>query len=312
MHSHGGHSHDTSHLGDARLVWAIVLNLLLSVIEVVVGVIAGSLSLIADAAHNFNDCMSLVVTLVARKISRKEADDRRTFGYRRAEVIGAFLNLILLTLIGFYLIYEAVTRYFDPQEVHGWPMIIAASVALVVDVATVLFLAAMRHGNINLRAGFLHKIADALASVAVIVGGVLILLKGWYIVDLLITIGLAIYILYHSLLLLKPTVAILMESVPADVNLDELVIEIQSIDGVQEMHHIHIWELDESHRALEAHIVINTEDVKQMESIKLAIKHQLHDKYTIQHSTLEFEFSGTTCHSPTHTDPHTQNNHTNC
>lgn len=304
MHNHAGHTHDTSQLGDGRLVWAIVLNLLLSVVEVVVGVISGSLSLIADAAHNFNDCMSLVVTLVARKISRKEADEHRTFGYRRAEVIGAFLNLILLAIIGLYLIYEAVHRYFNPQEVHGWPMIIAASVALAVDVATVLFLFAMRKGNINLRAGFLHKVADALASVAVIVGGIFILLKGWQIVDLLVTIVLAIYILYHSLVLLKPTVAILMESVPADVNLEELAAEIPSIDGVQEIHHIHIWELDEHHRALEAHIVIDADDVQEMETIKREIKKRLQHQYAIQHSTLEFEFAGVSCHIADHMNCH--------
>lgn len=305
MSKHGGHSHDTSHLSDARLVWAIALNLLLSVVEVVVGLMAGSLSLIADAAHNFNDCMSLVVTLVARRISRKEADNRRTFGYRRAEVIGAFLNLILLTIIGFYLIYEAVTRYFNPQEVQGWPMIIAASVALVVDVATVMFLSAMRKGSINLRAGFLHKIADALASVAVIVGGILILLKGWHIVDLLITIALAAYILYHSISLLKPTVAILMESVPADVDLDDLASVVSSIEGVNDIHHIHIWELDEDHRALEAHIVIDAEAVEQMEEIKQAVKQRLREQYSIQHSTLEFEFTGVTCPSPAHPAPDT-------
>ena len=300
MSKHAGHSHDTSHLSDARLVWAIALNLLLSIVEFVIGFVSGSLSLIADAAHNFNDCMSLVVTLIARIISRKEADRRRTFGYQRAEVIGAFVNLLMLAAIGLYLLYEAVVRYFNPQEVQGWPMIIAAGIALVVDLATVVFLQGMAKGGINLRAGFLHKIADALASVGVIIGGVLILLKGWYVVDLVITVAIAGFILWQSLSLLKPTIAILMESVPVDVDVDALSEDIASIDGVLDLHHIHIWELDEEHRVMEAHIVIETKDINQMEQIKVAIKQRLQERHSIQHSTLEFEFAGGSCPSPKH------------
>jgi cobalt-zinc-cadmium efflux system protein len=143
----------------------------------VVSVLSGSLSLIADAVHDFSDCMAPAITLVARMVSRKEADHRRIFAYRRAEAIGEVVDL-LLTLVGLYVLYEAVSRYVGSQDVTGWLMVIVASIAFAVDLATVLFLYGMSDGTVNLPAGFLHKLADALASVGVIFGGVVILLKG--------------------------------------------------------------------------------------------------------------------------------------
>ena len=272
MGDHSGHSHDTKNVSDARLVWAIAINLLLSVVEIVVGIFANSLSLLADAAHNFNDCATLAIALIARIISRRDADKRRTFGYRRAEVIGAFINLLLLTIVGLYLIYEAVARYFHPEEAQGWPMIVAATVALVVDLGTVGLLYGMAKGSINLRAGFLHNIADALASVGVIIGGVVILLWQWYIADLIITVVIAGYILWQSISLFRPTIATLMESVPSDIDLNELIAAMTAVEGVTDIHHVHVWELDEHHRALEAHVEIARKDHIDQEEIKLTLK----------------------------------------
>ncbi len=150
MNHHCSHTHDVSHVSDGRLTWAIALNLLLSVIEAIAGVLFGSLSLIADAVHNLSDCLSLMVALIARIVSRKSADKRRTFGYRRAEVLGAFVNLLLLSILGLYLLYEAVVRFFfSPTVVLGWPMILAATIALIVDVATAIFLREMAKGSIE-------------------------------------------------------------------------------------------------------------------------------------------------------------------
>ena len=268
---------------DRRLVLAIAINLFLSIIEVVAGVLAGSLSLLADALHNFNDCASLVITLVARKIARKQADYRRTFGYLRAEVLGALINLIFVILVGLYLLYEAVSRYLDPREVSGWPLIIAAGVALVVDLGTVALLYSMSKGSLNLKAGFLHKLSDALASIGVIVAGIVILLWRTYVVDLIITVAIATYILWQSATLLKGVVRILMESVPEDIRLEDVISSIRKVNRVKDVHHLHIWQLDEQHRALEAHIVISKEDAERINEVKQTIKDQLRKEFDVAH-----------------------------
>jgi len=289
MHDHH-HHHDTDSLSDKRLIVAISINLLLSVIELIAGILAGSLSLIADAAHNFNDCMSLVVTLVARMISRKEADRYRTFGYRRAEVIGAFINLMLLLMVGIYLFAEAIGRLFHPVEIESGYMIAAATVALIIDLGTVFILLDMRKGSINLRAGFLHKLSDAAASVAVIIGGILIWAYQWYLVDLILSVMIASYISWQSILMLRPTIAILMQSVPNDIDIEKLIARLRMTEGVEDVHHVHVWELDEHHRALEAHVLIARNEIALMESSKHQLKRKLLEEFQIQHSTLEFEF----------------------
>ena len=154
------------------------LNLLLTVVEAVAGLLAGSLALLADALHNFNDCGSLVIALIARRIGRLPSDDRRTFGYRRAEIIGALINLTILVVIGLYLVYEAIARFFQPQEIDGWIVVGVAAVALVIDVATAALLFAMSRGNLNLRAAYLHNLGDAASSVGVIIAGAAILWFG--------------------------------------------------------------------------------------------------------------------------------------
>ena len=300
MNHHDHHHHDTDNLSDGRLIWAIFFNLLLSVAEVAAGLFSGSLSLLADAAHNFNDCMSLVIALIARRIARKQPDERRTFGYRRAEVIGAFVNLILLIIVGIYLMGESVSRFITPEHVLGWPMIITAGIALVVDLATVFLLWDMSKGSVNLKAGFLHNLSDALASVGVIIGGVLILLYQWYIVDVLITVVISSYILWQSYGLLRPTIAMLMQSVPVDIDVTHVIETLSQVDGVENIHHVHVWELDEQHRALEAHVVLGHSDPQLMAEAKRTLKQRLHDEFSIQHSTLEFEFPGCDCDDQEH------------
>jgi cobalt-zinc-cadmium efflux system protein len=280
------------HLSDSRIWLAIALNLLLTVVQVAAGVLAGSLALLADALHNFNDCASLVIALVARRIGRRPSDQRRTFGYRRAETIGALINLTILVVVGLYLVYEAVFRFFAPREIDGWVVVIVAVVALVVDVATTLLLLAMSRGNLNLRAAFLHNLGDALTSLGVILAGVAILWWGAYWVDTAVTLVIAAYILWQSLALMARSIHILMESVPVDVALDDVVAELQAVADVREIHHVHIWELDERHRALEAHVVVADEHLARWPQIKHQIKRRLGEAFGIHHSTLEFETPG--------------------
>jgi cobalt-zinc-cadmium efflux system protein len=286
------HSHGSDHLSDRRLVVAIGLNLLLTVVEAVAGVLAGSLALLADALHNFSDCGSLIIALIARRIGRLPSDDRRTFGYRRAEIIGALINLTVLVVIGLYLVYEAIVRIFQPREIDGWIVVIVAAVALAIDVATAALLYAMSLGNLNLRAAYLHNLGDAFSSVGVILAGAAVLWFGASWVDPVITLIIAGFILWQSVTMMRRSIHILMQGAPADVDSSELVRELQTIPGVVEIHHLHVWELDEEHRALEAHVVVDELHLARWTEIKREIKRRLAERFHIHHSTVEFESPG--------------------
>jgi cobalt-zinc-cadmium efflux system protein len=281
------HHHGLDKIGDRRLVLAITINLLLTVVQIIGGIVSASLSLIADALHNFSDASALLIAYAARKIGRQPADHFRTFGYKRAEVIAALINLVILLVLGFYLVYEALWRIVEPQEVAGMTVIILATIALAIDLVTAFLIYTMAGNSINMRAAFIHNMTDALSSVGVIVAGILIFYYQWYWADTVITLLIAAYVLYHALRLLPGTIHILMEGAPPGIGVDEVVETMMSVDGVSNVHHIHLWQLDEHRNALEAHVVID--DFNHTEEIKQQIKAELNSGYSISHSTLEFE-----------------------
>ncbi len=274
-------------MGDRRLFVAITINMLLTLAQIIGGIVSGSLALIADALHNFSDAASLLIALVARKIGRQPADHFKTFGYKRAEVIAALINLVTLVIVGLYLIYEALWRIYEPQIIEGWMVIIVAGIALLVDIATALLTYTMSKKSINMRAAFLHNVSDALASVGVIVAGTFIILYEWYWTDTLLTLLIAGYVLYQAVTLLPRTIHILMQGAPEGVTVDEVIKTMEGVDGVSNVHHLHIWQLDEHSNALEAHVVIA--DFSQSAAVKRALKSELEQRYAITHSTLEFE-----------------------
>lgn len=296
MASDHQHSHESEGVSDRVLLWSVIINVALSVFEFAAGAIAGSVALMADALHNTNDAAALLIAYIARKIAGKGADDDFTFGYRRAELIGAMIQLTALIVVGLYLIYEAVQRFFVPEPLLGGWIMAAAGVALLVDVVTAWLLWAMSKGSLNVRAAFLHNLTDAGASVAVLLGGAAVLWLGWNWVDPLLTLVIAGYILLMSFGLLRRTSVILMEGTPAGVSIDTVKKAVEAIDGVLDMHHIHIWALDEHRRALEAHLVI-AEDLcmSELEAFKAEVKRLLEDRFEIVHSTLELEAAGTDC-----------------
>ncbi|GAA4468083.1 cation diffusion facilitator family transporter [Novipirellula rosea] len=276
-------------MSDSRLLCAVLLNQLLTLGQVIAGTVSGSVALLSDAAHNFNDANSLLIAYVARRISKKDANERYTFGYRRAEMIGATINLTLLAMIGLFLVYEGIKRLFLPQEIVGWLMAVTAIVAFVVDVGTAQLLWAMSRGSLNVRAAFIHNIVDAAGSVVVLLGAIAILWLDWMRVDPVITLLIASYVLWQVCKMLPPATRILMEGAPPTLNLQALIESVQQVSGVVGLHHLHVWELDERHRAMEAHVVIADERAAELESIKDRIKVCLADRYDIGHSTLEFD-----------------------
>lgn len=284
---HDHHQHDIEIMGDRRLGWAIAINMVLTVAQIIGGIISGSLALIADALHNFSDAASLLIAWVARKIGRQPPDYFKTFGYKRAEVIAALINLVILAIVGLYLIYEALWRFYTPQAIEGWTVVIVAGVALIIDIATAILTYSMSKHSLNIRAAFLHNVSDALASVGVVIAGSLILLYDWYWADTLLTLLIAGYVLYQAATLLPSTLHILMEGTPENISLEDVVNIMQYVEGVSNIHHVHLWQLDEHKNALEAHVVID--DFSQLEAIKITLKTKLEQKFSIVHSTLEFE-----------------------
>lgn len=289
-HDHG-HANIDPNSGDRRVAIAIWANGLLTVAQIVGGILSGSLALIADALHNFSDMASLVIAFAARKIARRPADERMTFGYGRVEIVAALINYTTLIVIGFYLIYEGGMRMIDPPEVMGWTVVILGGIALVVDTLTAMLTYSMQKGSVNIRALFLHNLSDALASVAVIVGGTLIILYDMRWVDPAITIGIALYILYLSFTEIGGPIRTLMLGSPPDIDGNDVVRAIQSVDGVVDVLHVHLWQMQENAAALDCHIVVERDRMGEADKINENVKSVLHERFSIEHSTLEFEAS---------------------
>ncbi|HEX6982488.1 MAG TPA: cation diffusion facilitator family transporter [Balneolaceae bacterium] len=286
---HHGHSHGEGQT-EGRLWISIFLNLGITLAEFIGGLISGSLSLLSDALHNLNDTTSLGVSLVARKVSKKEANREKTFGYQRAEIIGAFINLITLVIIALFLIKEGIERFYNPQPVDGMVMFIVAIAGLFGNLITAVLLHKSSKENINMRSAYIHIVSDALSSVGVIIAGILIMQYQWYIVDTILTLVIASYILWQSYLMLRETIDILMESSPSELELPSIQSAMSKINGVLDVHHLHVWRLDEHNILLESHVVIDENQLSQMETIKSNLKHLLSSDFSIHHSTLEFEF----------------------
>lgn len=286
-HGHHHHHGDPSEIGEKRLWWAVGANLLLTVAQVIGGIISGSLSLVADALHNFSDAASLLIALVAIRIGRKPPDQFKTFGYKRAETIAALINLTTLIIIGLYLCYEAIIRFITPEPIIGWTVIIVASVALIVDIFTAFLTYSQSKTSMNIKAAFLHNVTDALASVGVIITGTLILLYDWVWTDAAMTLVISGYVLWQGFTEVPKVIHLLMEGTPEHIDINKVIQIMEQQEGVNDVHHVHVWQLDEHRNALEAHVVI--EESKNMDNIKANLKRDLQDKFDIQHSTLEFE-----------------------
>jgi len=288
-HDHAGHAHLDPESGDRRVSLAIWANALLTVAQVLGGLVSGSLALIADALHNFSDMASLVIAFAARKIARRPADARMTFGYSRIEVVAALINYTTLIIVGLYLVYEGGMRLIEPPEIEGWTVVSLGAVALVVDALTAWLTFSMQKGSVNIRALFLHNLSDALASVGVVAGGALILLYGWWIVDPLVTLVIAGYILWISAREIGGPVRTLMLGSPPGIDNAAVIDAVRGIDGVADVHHVHLWQMQENEAALDCHVVLTASGWQRAEEAKDAIKRMLVERFAITHSTLEFE-----------------------
>jgi cobalt-zinc-cadmium efflux system protein len=274
-----------------NLVISILLNLLITIAQIVGGIISGSLALISDALHNFSDVLSLIFSYVAHRLSRRKASINNTFGYKRAELIAAFINASTLVIVAFILIYGAVERFLNPHPIQSGLVIWLALLGIVVNGLSVIFLRKDAEHNLNMKSAYLHLLTDMMASVAVLVGGLLMQFYGWFWVDSVMTIAIALYLIVVGLKLLVTSTKMLMLFTPDFIDIKELVREVHKIPGVKKLHHIHVWHLNDEELHLEAHLDC-TEDIKMSEFNELLnqIEQVLFQQFNINHINIQPEF----------------------
>lgn len=270
---------------------SILLNLVITIAQIVGGIISGSLALFSDALHNFSDVLSLVFSLIAHKLSRRKASIDQTFGYKRAELIAAFINAITLVIVALFLVYEASTRLFHPEPIKSGLVIWLAILGIIVNGGSVLLLKKDSEHNLNMKSAYLHLLTDMMASVAVLVGGLLMKFYGWFWVDSVMTLLIAFYLIYVSYDLIKSATKMLMLFTPDFIDIKELVREVHKIKGVNKLHHIHVWHLNDEELHLEAHLDCS-EDIKMSEFNELLNKVEvvLFEKFNINHINIQPEF----------------------
>jgi cobalt-zinc-cadmium efflux system protein len=286
------HSHDHGALSGKRLLFSIILNILITISQVVGGLISGSLALISDAVHNLSDVMSLIISYGANLLSNKKKQTQyQTFGYKRAEIIAAFINSASLIVIAVFLAIEAIKRLSEPQEIMSEIVIWLALIAIAGNGLSVLLLKKDAGHNINMRAAYLHLISDLLTSVAVLIGGVLIKFYGIYWLDAILTILISVYLLFMGWNIFLDSLKILMLFAPKDINIEDIQKEILIIDEIENIHHVHVWHLNDKDIHFEAHIEFK-EDIKLSEFDKICnqVEQILAEKFNIRHSNLQPEF----------------------
>ena len=290
-HSHN-HSHNQKDLQGRKLLISIVLNIVITVAQVIGGLVSGSLSLLSDALHNFSDVISLLVSYIAAKLSKQKASINRTFGYKRAEILAAFINASTLVIVAILLIIEAIKRFTDPQEVESNLVIWLSLIAIIGNGLSVLLLRKDSKNSINMRSAYLHLLTDMLASVAVLIGGLLMKYYQLFWVDSLLTLLIALYLIWVGYDLLKTSTKMLMLFTPDDINIKEVVRAVNKLPKVNKIHHVHIWNLSDEELHLEAHLDLE-EDISTTEfnELLLEIENVLHKEFSINHVTIQPEYN---------------------
>ncbi|WP_420603544.1 cation diffusion facilitator family transporter [Flagellimonas sp.] len=290
-HHHHGHSHSHNDLKGRNLLISIVLNIVITVSQVIGGLISGSLALLSDALHNFSDVLSLIVSYVATLLGRKKASTLKTFGYKRAEILAAFINAATLVVVAIILMIEAVERLYEPQEIASNLVIWLALVGILANGFSVLLLKKDSEDNMNMKSAYLHLLTDMMASVAVLIGGLLMKFFQVYWVDAVLTMAIGIYLIYMGYDLLKESTKVLMLFTPKSIEVKKIVESICALEPIKNVHHVHIWQLNEEEIHMEAHIDFK-EDIKlsEFDKILVDIEEHVYHKHGINHVNIQPEF----------------------
>lgn len=289
-HQHS-HHHASSETQGRNLLISILLNIGITLAQAIGGLISGSLSLLSDALHNFSDVISLVISYIANRLSKKNASHHKTFGYKRAEIIAAFVNASTLMIISGLLMVEAVQRFMDPQKIEAGLVIWLSILAIAGNGFSVWLLKTDRDRNMNIRSAYLHLLTDMMASFAVLIGGLLMKYYQLFWIDSVLTFAIAVYLIVVGFDLLKSSFHVLMHFAPEDMAVDDIVKNICTLSQVKNVHHVHIWQLNDDEVHLEAHVDFNTNiDLSEFDRVLEKIEKMVHHDFGINHVTIQPEF----------------------
>jgi cobalt-zinc-cadmium efflux system protein len=294
-HHHNHHHHEhaaVDNMTGKKLFLTIILNFIITAAQIVGGILSNSLALFSDALHNLSDGVAVLLAWIAYRLGKKPGTPRQTFGFRRSEILAAFINSVALIAISVYLIVEAAQRFTDTTPVDGGIMLWMGIIGLVANVFSVLLLQKDKGSNINVRAAYLHLLGDALTSMAVIIGAIVIELWQIYWIDPLVTVIISVYILYHTIGLLKESTSVLMQFTPSEVDLVEAKKKLETLPEINNVHHLHSWALSEESLYFEAHVNLQNDlPTSKTLDVRHDIEELLHHEYGIEHVTLQFEYN---------------------
>lgn len=286
------HSHDTK---DGSIKFGLILNSLYTVVEFAFGIFTGSLALIADATHNLTDTFTLTISFIANRIAKREANERKTFGYGRATILAALLNATVMLAVAGFIIFEAIQRLQHPTEIEGGIVAIVASVGIVVN-GSIAYILSKNRKDLNMRSAFVDMAFDALSSLAAVVSGLIIYFTGAKYIDSIVGLIIAALLLYNTLKILKEAVQILLEGTPVDIDIAAVTDAISSTEKVMKVDDMHVWAIRSGYNALSCHIVIDEKQLPQSREIVEAVKTKLRKDHDIQHATIEVELEDCTTH----------------
>lgn len=289
-HDHAHHHEVTLAKVNTAFVVGIILNLLFVVIEAVVGIVIDSLSVLSDAGHNLADVGTLVLSLLAFRLMKVKPTNQYTYGYRKTTILVALFNSMLLLLTIGVIVYGAIDRFFHPpQDIPGLTVSIIAGIGIVINFSTALFFFRNKEKDINVKSAYLHLLADALVSAGLVIGGIIIYYTHLYWLDTVFSLIIAAIILFSTWKLMKESLRLSLDGVPSAIDLEKVIALIQKVEGVKEVHHVHIWPLSSTENAMTAHVVLEETVQGEAEaSIKHKLRHLL-EHQNIQHVTLETE-----------------------
>lgn len=248
------HHHHHHHVSGGKLLFSVILNLIITVAQFIGGILSGSLALLSDALHNFSDVMSLLISYYAHKLSHRPQNLQKTFGFKRAEILAALFNASVLIAVSVYLIVESVERFLDPQPIASeWVMALAA-LGIAVNGLSAWLLHRDADHNLNIRSAYLHLMGDLMTSFAVLFGGLMIYLYGWYWIDPLLSLLISFYLIRSSFGIVRSSTGMLMQFAPADISIDAISRQVAQFESIESIHHIHLWQLDDETVFLEAHL----------------------------------------------------------
>ncbi len=284
------HHHDHGKLKGKNLFISVALNLGITIAQIIGGILSGSMALISDALHNFSDVLSLLITYITYKLSARKYTTKHTFGYQRGEILAAFVNSVTLLIIAAFLGFEAVNRIIHPHTINSMIVIWLAIASIVVNGSSVLLIKSGAKESINIKSAYLHLFTDMLTSAAVLVGGLLMKYFGLYWIDGLVTLLIALYLIYSSWNLFIESINIIMLFSPGDIDCEQLAERIEAIEGIKNLHHLHLWQLTDNKVNMEAHIDLKKDQsISVFESQLEQIKEIAHNM-GIEHVTIQPEF----------------------